>query len=208
MLQSKEVEILSLRPALEELERAVKWAYALTGDRTGPPVTVSIQTKGRKSYCAWFDPNRWETKEGQQVHEINMSAEHLFDDPLEVIGYMLHETAHLNNHDFGITDVSKGGRHNKKFGELAETFGLEASGAEGKEWNCTKLGPQMRERIEKEFKPDYAALSLFRTVPNKKKGRKSTRSWSCNGDDCVKVQVPAKKKPAGSVRGLWKPIRN
>ena len=191
------VKINSLRPALAELERAVQWAYALTGDRDKAlaDVTVTVQTKGRLAYCAWFNADKWETKEGAKVHEINMSAEHLFDDPIDIIGYIVHEVVHLNNHDFGIKDVSKGGRHNKKFGELASDLGLAPAGPEGKEWNSTKLGEVLRERVEKEFQPDYAALALFRTVPEKKKGRKSTRSWHCEGldPDCTKVQVPAKK---------------
>jgi hypothetical protein len=176
------VEMASLTRCIKELERAVTWGYALTGDRSqeAPRVTVVIQTKGQRRMCAWFSPKRWETREGQPVHEITMCAEELHKDPVETIGTMLHETNHLWNNDMGIVDCSLAGRHNKKFKESGEgMFGLvvEMQGSRG--WAQTSLTPEMRERIEKEFQPDFLAFDLARKTVQRIKKPSTTVKWSC-----------------------------
>lgn len=181
-LQPRPVEMASLGPCIKELERAVTWGYALTGDRDqeAPPVTIVIQTKGQRSSCAWFAAKRWETREGQQVHEITMCAEELHNPPVETVGIMLHETNHLWNNDMGIVDCSLAGRHNKKFKESGEgMFGLlvEMQGSRG--WAKTSLTPEMRERIEKEFQPDFLAFDLARKTVQRVKKPSTMSKWSC-----------------------------
>ena len=68
------VKVESLVPVIAELERAVIWAYNLTGDRplSSKNVTVVVQTRGQKKNCLGsFRSQGWETKEGErQVSSI------------------------------------------------------------------------------------------------------------------------------------------
>jgi hypothetical protein len=190
------VQIASLAPCVMELERAVRWAYAFTGDRDkeSPAVTVVIQSKGQRSMCAWFSEKRWSTREGALVHEITMCAEFLHEDPVQIVGTVMHEVAHLWNNDAGIKDCSDSGRHNKKFKNTAEEmFGLEVENIGSRGWASTKLTKELRERIEKEFKPDFLAFDLARRIIEKPKDPSSMAKWTCPGE-CQIVRVAAKQE--------------
>lgn len=196
-LEPEYLQIESLQPVIAELERAAVWARGRMGDRDKelPAVTVVIQTKGKKAgCCGWFDSNRWATKEGSPVHELTITAEHLFDDPIEVIHTVVHESSHLYNKDIlppEEKDCSDSGRHNKKFKETAEAMGLvvESDGTKG--WAATSLSDELRRDIEEDFKPDLAVFRIFREVPLPKESKpvKKVVPWLC---ECpVTVQVAA-----------------
>lgn len=187
------VKTESLVPVIAELERAVIWAYGLTGDRptNAKKVVVVVQTRGQKKNClGFFRRDGWETKEGELVHEISISAEFLNRDVLEVIETVIHESAHLWNNDMEIKDCAEGGRHNQKFKDAAEMFGLVVSkGKQG--WNQTELGDELKEQIEKEFKPDYEAFKLARGIKVKPKKDPTMIKWTCS-EGCPIVRVSQK----------------
>lgn len=187
------VKMESLVPVMAELDRAVIWAYSLTGDRpeNSKKIVVVVQTRGqRKSCLGYFKKEGWETKDGESVHEISISAEFLSRDPLEVIGTVIHEVGHLWNSDMDIKDCSDGGRHNKKFQEAAEMLGLVCTkGSNG--LNHTEFGDELKEKIEKEFKPDYDAFRLAKKIILKPSKDPTMVKWQCK-DKCTIVRVSAK----------------
>ena len=50
----KTVDIESLQPAIQELERAIQWVAQPTDLAVGHRVAPVIQTWGKKRACAWF----------------------------------------------------------------------------------------------------------------------------------------------------------
>lgn len=186
--------LMSLRPALEELERALKWAADLIDDIPYKLVPV-IQTHGKKARCAgWFSTDQWSTREGELVHEITFAAEMLDRDPVEIVATAVHEVVHFWCEHLKLKDTSTGGRHNKIFKEYAEIMGLEcAKPYDAYGFGYTQPTDELRKRIEDEFQPDLTALNLFRLVKPKTTKTVKTLPWRC---DCEKLtlRVPAKQE--------------
>ena len=193
------IDLESLRPALAEIERAIAWAYEkYAGDYLGKPVTVVIQTGGlmRKNCIGRFWSDQWSTREGDSVHEIAVSSFHLKADVLEIIHTAIHETVHLMNHEIDVKDCASNGRHNKKFKEAAEIFGLECADPANTPasigYGRTSLTDDLRGDIEKAFKPDYDAFRIFRNgLPVKPKKEPKRNSWAC---ECTTVLLAAKQE--------------
>ena len=181
-------DVQSLRPAMAELERALTWAAEGT-DTLKTPIVPTIQTKGKKTSCVgWFLPDSWSTREGTICHEINFCAEHLNRDPQAIVATAIHEVTHVWCHQMGVKDVSKGGRHNKKFKEYAEILGLEcAPPLDSKGYAYTTPTAELEKRITKEFKPDVSALNLFKLASAGRRPTAATkmRKYSC---DCTTVR--------------------
>ena len=179
------VPIESIRPAIAELERAALWAVDSLGmDIITDPITIVVQTRGRKTVCGWFSTKRWATKEGVEVDEVTITAERLQDAPADIIETLIHEMVHVQANHLGIKDVSKSGRHNKKFKELAELAGLEVEAPFNSHgFSYTSLSGGLAVRVEKEFKPDYTAFNMFRQlVPKAPKQPTKQKKWTCG--DC------------------------
>ena len=100
------MDIESLQPAMDELERAIRWVAEPTGIVAGHRVVPVTQTRGKKHACAWFSPNRWSTREGEVCHEISLTAEDLSRDVTAIVATAAPEVAHLWACSEGITDVS------------------------------------------------------------------------------------------------------
>ena len=185
--------IQSLQPALAELERAVMWVGNQIDDIPFKLVPV-IQTRGRKSKCAgWYEINQWSTREGEDVHEITFCAEELNADPVDIVAIAVHEVVHFWCNFLQLKDVSTGGRHNKLFKEYAEILGLEVSKPyDAYGYGYTRPSDDLRERIEKEFKPDVAAFSLFRIVKPSTTKPVKTNAWICECDSLT-LRIPAKQ---------------
>lgn len=192
----KQVIIESQAPIINELERCVQWAYAqYAGDRVElPAVTVSIQTRGKKhTLCGVFVVEGFHTKEGAPVHEIVVTAEHLFEDPYKVLGTVVHEAVHLFNYDIGEKDHSKGGRHNEIFKDQALLWGLEVSNPiDSKGYAYTAPSPELRKLLETKFKPNESVFRIFKEqveVKPKKEPVKKIRPWICECPVTLQVAV-------------------
>ena len=128
---------------------------------------------------------------------MTFTAEMLSRPPEQIIATAVHETVHLWMHDTGEKGVSKGGRHNKLFKENAEQAGLVvADPHNARGFAYTSLSDELREAIEKEFLPDYAALGLFRNLPEATESKKTTKAYicDCEGDDLVTLRVSVGKE--------------
>jgi len=186
-------DLVSLRPAMEELERALKWAADTIDDIPVKLVPV-IQSHGKRARCmGWFSADQWSTREGEPVCEITFAAEVLNRDPVEIVATAVHEVIHLWCHFLDLKDTSKGGRHNKVFKEYAEILGLECEKPfDAYGFGYTKPTEVLKTRIEKEFQPDVAAFNLFRIVKPKTSPTVKTNAWIC---DCtgLTLRIPAKQ---------------
>jgi len=185
------MEIKSLQPAMEELERVLTWSAKTTGIN-GQRVVPTIQTKGKRARCGgWFAPDRWSTREGDLCHEINFSAELLKSDPETIVALAVHEIVHLWCHSMDLKDVSQGGRHNKNFKEYAELLGLEcAKPTDTYGYGYTTAGEELSKRIAKECKPDVAMFNLFRLAEEKPEPKPKTPSYKY-GCGCTEFKTKA-----------------
>ena len=187
-------KLLSLVPAMEELERAIKFCSADIDDIPFKIIPV-IQSQGKKKRCAgWFSPDQWSTREGEMVHELTLTAELLNRDPVDIIATIRHEIVHVWCHFLGLKDTSTGGRHNKIFAEYAGILDLDVQrpAVDSYGLGYTTPNDDLRERIEKEFKPDVAAFNLFRVIKTKATKVVKTNAWIC-GCEGVTARIPAKK---------------
>ena len=180
------MEIASLTPALDELERAIAWAAQPTGIPSEHRIVPTIQTRGRKRACEWFAHSSWSTREGELCHEINFCAE-MLDSPVEdIVETAVHEVAHLWCHSLGIKDCSASGRHNREFKAHAEKLGLVcAKPSDSKGYAYTSASPDLLRRMAEELRPDVAKFALFRLASGSRKAPSKMKKWTCG---CVTVR--------------------
>jgi hypothetical protein len=173
----------SVRPAIEELERAFA-VFAPLFQVAFPKPVIAIQTKGKKNALGWFVGDKWENGEADAIAEITIAAEHLKGAPEDIAETLLHEMAHYANNVEGVRDCSSFQYHNRHFKERAESVGLVVEkGPRG--WAYTKLGPDLLEKVQKAHL-DPEAFSLFRTAAQQKKQPGKMKKWSCG---CTNVRA-------------------
>jgi hypothetical protein len=174
------LQIDSLAPAMAELERALIWG-SRDIDNLAVPIVPVIQTRGKKARClGWFRPNGWSTKEGESRHEVSFSAETLDRDPVDIIATAIHELVHVWCSGIDVKDTAGSGRHNKQFKEYAGLMGLDClDPVDSYGYGYTSPTPELRERIAKEFEPDYAAFNLFRLVKPPKPSKTKMKKYTC-----------------------------
>lgn len=178
--------IRSIRPALAELERAVSWLWdEFVPTKPKRQFTITIQSKGKKSKCVgWTLFDGWSTKEGENVDEINICAEDLQRDPIDIIGTMAHELAHLQAKEDGSKDTATNGRHNRIFVTYANGLGMECKApTDSYGWGYTSLTEYMKERIIKDFEPDYMAFNLFKQVKLREPKENVGNLWVCKCEE-------------------------
>ena len=174
------MEIASLTPALDELERALGWAAKDTGIPAQHRTVPTIQTHGRRRACGWFLNNSWSTREGELCHEINFAAEQLGRPAEAIVETAVHEIVHLWTHSLGLKDCSAAGRHNKVFKQHAEMLGLVCEPpTDSRGYAYTHASPGLLARITGELRPDVAKFALFRLGGLSRKAPTKMRKWQC-----------------------------
>lgn len=187
------VPIESIAPAIMEAERFLQWVMTYRGmDIPDQKVTINIQTRGKRAtLCGWFSNNQWGTREGDSVHEITIAAERLQGEVHEILETLTHEAVHYWCQFMGLQDCSDSGRHNKRvFYEKALVVGLDCeSHNDPKGFAYTSLTDELRDDIEKNFRPDHTAFNLFRIVKMKDKTPTKMKKWSCECDPPINLRV-------------------
>lgn len=91
------------------------------------PIVGSPGKSGRRQAHGHFARDAWQvTGSGERIHELSLAGESLARGGRDTLGTILHELAHALCAAEGIQDTSNAGRyHNKRFKEVAESFGLE-----------------------------------------------------------------------------------
>ena len=178
----------SIRPALEEAERAVREAIAYFGLKTDPhAIVVTVQSKGKKNALGWFRTLSWDCGTLSTVPEINLSAECLRRE--DVGETILHELAHAENFTLGVKDCA-GRAHNKQFKAMAEKLGLECLPRDRTVgFGFTKLADAGRKFLES-IKFDAKKFDIIRLGDsNSSKKGSRLRLWECQCPKPVKVRV-------------------
>lgn len=135
-----------LKSTQEMLEYAYDVLNEVYFDNELRPIAITIMSSPRTN--AHFTVGRVWRAEGERLHEINISAEHL-DRPIEnVVGSLLHEMVHWYCHLNGLQDTSQNGRyHNKVFKAEAEKRGLRISYAKYIGYSVTEPTEELMEVI-------------------------------------------------------------
>lgn len=175
--------IVSIVPEIQELERIASWTLDTLHSKNGTTptdsrgVVVAIQTRGRKFNCLGaFETERWETINGEGLHEITVSAERLtdvhHDNPdaaTSIASVAIHEAVHAYHASIGVKSTSKGGHHNAKFRETAEQLGLlvaEPSDATGH--SHTSVSDELAKTLRQDFKLKGEVFNKFRVAKTPK----------------------------------------
>lgn len=144
-----------------ELYRAFDFfnTYFMKGELKKPIITIA--SNNRKKALGWFGGNFWalnHKKTRDDVSEINMCAEHLQRPMEDVLETLLHEMAHLYNFQHGLNDCNNQQRHNRKFKEAAEKFGLNVTKSKRYGFAHTSLNETGKKAI-KLLKPNKEVYS-------------------------------------------------
>lgn len=182
--QNGRIEIESLRPLIAEIERFAQWVPANVPSFSGYKslrATVSIVSQGKRAKCyGHFSRDKWTTREGNLSGEIAIYGERLQDNPVDILGAVLHELVHAKNAAMDIDDCSASGRHNSQFKLTATLAGLKCeSPVDFYGWGYTSLTAEAREAIEKEFQPNLAAFNLWRIADAKRETVKTSKAYIC-----------------------------
>ena len=104
------------------------------------PYCLLILSRKAPRVCGHFSTNRWQDKDGNKTHEINLNPVYMaMTDEMDICQTLVHEMVHLWQYEFG--NPSRAGYHNKEWANKMETVGLTPSntGEEGGK----KTGQQM-----------------------------------------------------------------
>lgn len=173
------MDIESIRPILEELERAADWftnRYRLE-ELQGQKHTIVLYTGSKPSKCyGWFKGHQaevdtsgkatgnllypWYTKEGAGVTEIMLTGERLNRDVMSILTTLFHEQIHALALARGIQDVAKSGRHNKRYAELADTCDLKVEEDDKGSHTLTSMMPSLLKAVESDLKPNADVFRL------------------------------------------------
>lgn len=157
----------------KELYRAFDFFNNVFADNKLPKVVITIQESGRRNAYGWFGNGFWTDRlAGENVPEINLSAEYLSRGPEGLLETLLHEMAHLWNATVeNVRDCSGGQYHNKHFKTAAERFELEVERDGKRGWAYTKLTDKSRHAIEELNLDDRLFQGLKRKTIKKTEDR-------------------------------------
>lgn len=175
---------------LEKLHRKMNKKYF--EDKLSEPI-ITIQT-AKDSYGHITCGKVWKSAKGEHF-EINISANYLQRDIVEIVCTLLHEMVHQYNLENGIKDTSRGNTyHNRKFKEEAEKRDLLIKKHPSYGWTITEPTEALidfciEEGLEDILmgKDSYAGGSGTGTpgtntpkgTPGKSTGKSSTRKYIC-----------------------------
>jgi hypothetical protein len=192
----------NLKPVLNELHKAFDLYNEEFFGGALPQVVITIQSQGKRSAYGWISVQKvWSDGAGSELHEINISAEHIGsrdNKMVDVLQTLLHEMIHLYALENDIKDVSRNGSyHNKSFKANAEAHGMEYThdGPDSKiGYSAITLTDETKEIIA-EWDLDESAFGLTRAGDGggeKKKGKKKSNivKWVCGCDVIIRSSKP------------------
>jgi hypothetical protein len=134
---------------LTEIERIFDFfnERCCEGGLKKPFILLNPSTNGMPS-MGWFGVSNWKDEKAEEIYEINLCPDHMKGrNPYGIVETLIHEMAHLKNHQEGIVDIDPNTQfHFETYKATAELFGLEVAYGE-KGWAYTQLGQRALELI-------------------------------------------------------------
>lgn len=130
------------------------WAAIRRQHPAVPPVVLlpAPAHRDQMNVLGHFAALRWSgRREGEELHEVVVVAEHLSRPAEEVAEALLHEAAHALNFERRIKDCSKNQYHNRRFKEAAEELGLDVAQIPHYGFARTMLRPETTARYAAEI---------------------------------------------------------
>ncbi|MDD7930769.1 hypothetical protein [Microbacterium thalli] len=125
-------------------------------------VTLASGTSTRGMKLGHFAADRWVRGEAA-IHELFIGGEGLARGGVGTLGTLVHEAAHAAAAARGIQDTSRQGRyHNKRFKEIAESFGLALEHDPSIGWSTTTVPDATAARYAAEIRRLDAAITAHR----------------------------------------------
>jgi hypothetical protein len=156
---------------------------------------ITIQKAKRGGNLGWFtlDPIWSDKNDENKKYEINISAEHLKDDVVEIVATLHHEMVHYLNKINDIKDCN-GQVHNKKFLSAAESVGLVVEKSKKYGFGHTTCSDNLKYFIENEVKPNAECFMYFRNIILKDKEQKEKTQFTYQCPNCEeKIKAKAGK---------------
>jgi len=159
---------------------------------------ITIQTQGRyngkSQILGWCSSEPiWTHKDSKQKdvkhYEINICAETLQRDMIEIAATLQHEIVHYANSSYGIDDCKKG-RHNEYFKELAERCDLKVTKQRGRGWGNTEANEAFVNFIVS-LKLDQKVFDCYRELKLTKKTKREKKMFKYICPSC-KTEAKAK----------------
>jgi len=182
---------------LSENVRFLEKAFDLLNERyfenTLSKPVITIQSSP-KSYGHFTSDKVWKDNDGDNYHEINISAENISRPAQDIIATLVHEMVHLYCSQNGIKDTSRSGTyHNKTFKAEAEKRGLKIGYDEKIGHSHTEPGEDLiafvqEKKLDKEISCHRERIE---SADAKAKKKSSTRKYCC---PCCGTSVRATKE--------------
>lgn len=133
----------------------------------------------------WFTESQvWTDKtEKFPKYEINISAEFLGSDIIEIVGVLQHEMVHYSNRVDDIKDCN-GQVHNKNFGDSAESVDLIVEKSKKYGFGCTSCSAALITFIKDVIKPDLNSFQYFRYTFDTENDKKEKKTFTYICPEC------------------------
>ena len=201
----------NLTAILQELHKAFDCLNNAFYQGELPSVIITVQTKGKTNANGWFTPAKIWDDGTEQKHEINITAESLKREYIDIIRTLHHEMIHLYCHINDIKDVSRGNTyHNARFKKACEEHGFvynENSYDKKYGWSFAALSEETIETICA-FDVDANVFKLHRAetmVGDEQKKKKSNIiKWVCGCGVIVRSSKDGLKLICGECGSYFK----
>lgn len=152
--QSESVRIIG---ALSKVWGDIRKAHADV-----PDVVLLLSPAHDERAIAHFWASRWQHPTEGARHEVVMFGEHMNRSAEQVMGTLLHEAAHAQNHVRGIKDCSANQYHNREFKRAAEGLGLEVKQLGGYGYALTNLSEEAAKRWKEQIELIRKEIQIHR----------------------------------------------
>lgn len=176
--------------ALSILTGALEKAHEIIRKETGAPRAVIVTGRSSRVHGHFTPWTPWQSGE-ESFHEIFIAIAKR--EAREILGTLLHETAHSIDNQEGVRGTSGDGYHNQKFKARAEGLGLTITQAKGIGFSVTTVSDECVARWQEAH--DLIAQALRLTADNdggqaKPKGRnKNLPSAECGCGEKIRLSV-------------------
>ena len=142
---------------LSTITKALEEAHALIAKQTGAPRATIVTGRSSKVHGHFTPWTPWASG-AESFHEIFITIAKR--EAREILGTLLHETAHSIDNKEGVQGTSGDGYHNQKFKARAESLGLTITQAKGIGFSVTTVSDECVTRWQEAHDIIEAALRL------------------------------------------------